>query len=689
MKTLVLAEKPSVAKDYARVLNCRKRNKSYFEGTRHLVTWALGHLVTLAEPHQYEAKYKEWRLEDLPMLPEKMKLQVIRKTSFQFRAIIDLMKRQDIDELIIATDAGREGELVARWIMKLGSWRKPFKRLWISSQTDAAILEGFARLKPGPSYNRLYDAAVCRAEADWLVGLNVTRALTCKFNLQLSAGRVQTPTLAMIVNREREIRQFKPRNFWTVRADFADYSGTWRDKAGNERLFDRAGADDIVCKVDGQQGVIESIKTETKSEPPPLAYDLTELQRDANIHCGFSAQKTLSLTQSLYERHKLVTYPRTDSRFITRDMVPTLPQRLKAVNVSPYDRWIKPLLQQPLKTGKRFVDDSRVSDHHAIIPTEQPVKLADLTADERRLYDLIVRRFITVLYPPHRYDLTTIITTVNGEKFFTRARVVRDPGWRKVTAAPAKKEGDSESLLPESILQKLQKGMPRPVKSAQVKPGKTQPPPRYTEATLLSAMESPGKFIEDEELRESIKQGGLGTPATRAEIIEKLLSNFYVERRGKELAPTSKGFQLVELVPESLRLPELTAEWELRLSRIAGGEEKPEKFMADIRRSAVELVNTVKADTSSIKLDNVTRNPCPMCGKMMLKVRDKKGFLLVCQDPKCGYRQEGGQGEAMSFRSSRKQSHMNKRLIDRYSDKNKKVGTTFGDLLESALDKKK
>jgi DNA topoisomerase-3 len=679
-----------VAKDYARVLKCHKKTKNFFEGPHHVVTWALGHLVTLAEPHHYNPKYKEWRLEDLPMLPEKMKLQVIRKTSFQFRAITGLMKRQDIGELIIATDAGREGELVARWIMKLENWRKPFRRLWISSQTDTAILAGFASLKPGPGYNRLYDAAVCRAEADWLIGLNVTRALTCKFNLQLSAGRVQTPTLAMIINREREIREFVPRDFWTVLADFGDYSATWQGKDGNTRLFERARADEIVQKVNGRKGAIESIKTETKFEPPPLAYDLTELQRDANIRYGLSAQQTLSMTQSLYERHKLVTYPRTDSRFITRDMVPTLPQRLKSIHVAPYDRWVKPLLQQALKPGKRFVDDSRVSDHHAIIPTEQPPNLSALTTDERKVYDLIVRRFIAVLYPPHRYDQTTIVTTVGGEKFFTKARVVRDQGWRKVTAAPAQKEGDDEALLPEQILQKLQRGMSKPVKSVRTKPGKTQPPPRYTEATLLSAMESPGKFIEDEELRASIKQGGLGTPATRAEIIEKLLYNFYVERRGKELLPTSKGFQLVELVPESLRLPELTAEWELRLSRIARGEEKPERFMTDIRQNAINLVKMVKADTSTIKLDNVTKTPCPICGKMMLQVKSKKGRLLVCQDPKCGYRQEEGQDESMGFRSSsRKQGHMNKRMIDKYTDKHKKAGTTFGDLLESALDKKK
>jgi len=427
MKSIILAEKPSVAKDMARVLKCGKKGKGYFEGSQFVVTWALGHLVTLAEPAAYDVKYKEWRLQDLPMLPEKMKLKVIRKTSHQFRTVTQLMKRSDIGQCIIATDAGREGELVARWIMKLGGWKKSVKRLWISSQTDEAIRQGFASLKPGKDYYNLFQAAVCRAEADWLIGLNVTRALTCKFNAQLSAGRVQTPTLFMIIEREKEIDVFVPKDYWTVEADFGDYFGTWRSKTGNIRIFDQTRALEIVEKAKGGMGIVMHVHMETKSEPPPLAYDLTELQRDANRRYGFSAQKTLSVLQGLYERHKLVTYPRTDSRYITTDMVDTLPQRLKAMGVGTYAALVKPLLKAKLSPGKRLVNNAKVSDHHAIIPTEQPLDLSKFDADERRLYDLIARRFISVLYPPYTYDQTTIVTLVQGGAFFI-------PGerWRKI-----------------------------------------------------------------------------------------------------------------------------------------------------------------------------------------------------------------------------------------------------------------
>ncbi|MEG3070705.1 MAG: DNA topoisomerase [Candidatus Syntrophopropionicum ammoniitolerans] len=334
MKTLVLAEKPSVGRELARILQCSRKTKGYIEGPQFVVTWSLGHLVTLAEPEDYDQKYREWRLEDLPMLPFSMKLKVIRQTSHQFRIVKGLMNRKDIRELIIATDAGREGELVARWIMVLANWKKPFRRLWISSQTDEAIREGFANLKAGTAYNNLYDAAVCRAEADWLIGLNVTRALTCRFNAQLNAGRVQTPTLAMIVNRESEIKQFVPIDYWTIQVDFGDYYANWTNKSGSSRIFNRLQAEKIAAKIKGHQAVVKDIQHTSKSEGAPLAYDLTELQRDANKRLGYSAQKTLSVLQNLYEQHKLVTYPRTDSRYITTDIVSTLTARLKSISVA-------------------------------------------------------------------------------------------------------------------------------------------------------------------------------------------------------------------------------------------------------------------------------------------------------------------------------------------------------------------
>lgn len=682
MKSLVLAEKPSVAREIARVLKCSNKGKGYLEGPQYIVTWALGHLVTLAEPDEYDKKLKEWRMEDLPMLPGKMKLKIIRQTSHQFQVVRGLMKRGDVKDLIIATDAGREGELVARWIMEMANWKRPFRRLWISSQTDKAILEGFAHLQPGSAYNSLYDAAVCRAEADWLIGLNVTRTLTCKFNAQLNAGRVQTPTLAMIVSRENEIKNFKPVNYWTFRVEFGDYFGDWRGRDG-ARIYDQAQATALEAKIKGQQGIIKDVKTEAKSEQPPLAYDLTELQRDANRRYGWPAQKTLAVLQDLYERHKLVTYPRTDSRYITSDIVPTLPVRLKGMSAGAYAALVKPLLEKPLKPGKRLVDNSKVTDHHAIIPTEQPLNLNALNQEEKQLYDLIARRFIAVLYPPYRYDQTTIITTVNGEYFHSRGKTVTDQGWKAVQYnAPDKKESDDDQM-PEQSLVKHQHGENTPIKNCKITKHQTKPPARHTEATLLTAMENCGKLVEDEELRESIKGSGLGTPATRAEIIEKLIHTSYIERHGKELVPTSKGVQLIGLVPPALRSPELTARWEQRLSDIARGKERKHAFINDIREDASQLVENIKIDAATYKADNVTKTKCPLCGRYMLLVNGKRGRMLACPERSCGYRQP----EKEDFNRMGSSSRANQRLIAKYSD-NEEIGTNLGELLKAALAEK-
>lgn len=722
MKSLVLAEKPSVAREIARVLGCHTKSKGYIEGPKYVVTWALGHLVTLAEPEDYDHRYKTWRLEDLPMLPNQMKLKVIKQTSHQFQAVRNLMKRGDISELIIATDAGREGELVARWIMEEAKWKKPFKRLWVSSQTDAAIKDGFARLKPGPAYNNLYDSAVCRAEADWLIGLNVTRALTTKYNAQLNAGRVQTPTLAMIVQREEEIKKFVPKDYWTVQADFGDYFGDWRDAAGQGRIFDQARAEALKAKIKGVKGQVAELKVENKTEAAPLAYDLTELQRDANKKYGFSAQKTLSTLQGLYERHKLVTYPRTDSRYLTTDLVPTLPGRLKSIAIGEYAALVRPLLNKPLNITKRLVDDSKVTDHHAIIPTDQFVQLSALDADERKLYDLIVRRFIAVLYPPLKYDRITLVTTVEGEKFFSRGKVVREPGWKAVYGKSLDQDvEEKEDALPEQVLQAQKKGDVKQVKDCKALKSQTKPPARYTEAALLSAMESPGKFIEDEELREAVKQSGLGTPATRAEIIEKIIHTDYVERRGKELVPTSKGFQLIDLVSAELRSPELTAKWEQVLSEIARGTGNKGKFMAGIRDYTVKIVKDVTTSARTFKADNISRVKCPDCGQYMLTVKGKKGRMLVCPDRECGHRQ-AAEPQISNFRcpqckkkmtvlekqtgrvvrcsncgfteklenfkanlqAARSGGRDTKKLIDTYGDK-EAIGTNLGDLLKAAM----
>lgn len=639
-KILVLAEKPSVTRDLARVLNCNQKGNGCLIGQKYIVTWALGHLVTLADPEVYNDKYKTWNLEDLPMLPDKMELAVIKETSKQYGIVRGLMKQPDIDELVIATDAGREGELVARWIIEKAGFKKPIKRLWISSQTDNAIKEGFSHLRPGKDFDNLYKAAQCRAEADWLIGLNVTRALTCKYNAQLSAGRVQTPTLAMIVQRENEIKNFVPKDYWTIEARANGFTLLWRDKAsGNTRLFDKAKAESIEAKLHGQTGEIIEIKKEAKSEPHPLAYDLTELQRDANKRYGYSAKQTLSIMQSLYERHKILTYPRTDSRHITTDIVPTLPVRLKAMAVGPYAAMAQSLLRNKLNTTSRLVDNSKVSDHHAIIPTEQPVRLSELSNEERNIFDLVAKRFLAVLSPACQYEQTTVRVEAAGEQLFARGKVMKSLGWKAVYDDRGSQDDYSDDEDREQSLPPMQKGDRLKLLTVKSVNRKTKPPARYTEATLLSAMEHPGKHIEDEALREALdRSSGLGTPATRADIIEKLFSTFYIERKGKEIIPTAKGIQLIDLAPSELRSAELTAKWEQQLYDISRGKADAISFMNHIRAHASKLVSAVVASTEAYRHDNMTRTRCPECGKFLLEVNGKKGRMLICQDRECGYR---------------------------------------------------
>ncbi|MBN2443023.1 MAG: DNA topoisomerase III [Spirochaetales bacterium] len=690
MKSLILAEKPSVGKEIAKVLGCTKMQKGFVEGNKSVVTWALGHLVTLADPHDYEERYKEWRMEDLPMLPEKMKLKVIKKTYHQFNVIKNLIKRGDINNVIIATDAGREGELVARWLLKLAGNRYSIERLWISSQTKKAILDGFAHLKPGKDYLNLFEAAVCRSEADWLIGLNVTRALTCKFDTQFTAGRVQTPTLAMITERDNEIKNFVSKDYWIITADFGDYKGLWKDEKGNARFFSEDKAGQIVGKVKGQTGEIVTLKADKKKEYPPLAYNLAELQREGNRRFGYSAKQTLSILQTLYERHKLTTYPRTDSRHITEDMVPTLNDRLKAINISPFSSFVKPLLRQTLSPGKQFVDNAKVSDHHAIIPTEEPVHLDRLSGEERRIHELIVKRFIEVLYPPCSYIQTHLVTQVAGECFHTKGKEIIDPGF-KVVSSKLYTQTDTEDQtddLPEQKIMSLKKGDKRAVRDCTTERLKTQPPSRYTEATLLTAMEDAGRFLADKKLKESIKQGGIGTPATRADIIEKLFYNNYIERHGKLIFPTTKGMKLISLVPEKLKSPRLTAEWELRLANIEQGLENKSEFLRDIRKNARELVGEIRENQASYTPDNVSNTPCPVCGKKMLTFKGKKGMMLVCPDRNCGYRTSEKETRGEWFKKSKKEQYINKKLIDQYSDHSKETHS-LGDLLKQAMEKKK
>ena len=636
-KTLVLAEKPSVARDIARVLGCKGKGDGCINGDKYVVTWALGHLVTLADPDAYDDKYKAWRLEDLPMLPEKMKLVTIKQTSKQYRIVSALMKRPDIDKLVIATDAGREGELVARWIMMKAHCKLPAYRLWISSQTDRAIKEGFQNLRSAKEYDNLYYSAQARAEADWLVGLNTTRALTCKYNASLSAGRVQTPTLALIVQREEEIQNFVPKLYYTVKGDFGAFKGTYRDGKGNTRFSDKAFAESLQKSILGRSYSVTRLEKATKKQNPPAAYDLTELQRDANKKYGYSAKQTLSLMQSLYEYHKVLTYPRTDSRYITDDIVATLPERLRAMAVGPYQASAMRLARGKIET-KYIVNNAKVSDHHAIIPTEQSPNLSKLSYEERNIYDLVVRRFMAVLSEPFQYDEVKIEIAADKGSFFVKGKTPVKQGWKEFYGTLDEDEDDDSDDKAQS-LPPLKQGQALSLKGIKIAEGKTKPPARYTEATLLSAMENPTKQITDKTLKAVIEStSGLGTPATRADIIEKLFDNFSIERVGKEIHPTAKGKQLVRIVPEDLKSATLTAKWEQQLQNISQGKQSMKKFIGEMREYSTSLVSKVIVSDAQYNHENATKDKCPVCGKYLLEVNGKKGKMLICQDRECGYR---------------------------------------------------
>lgn len=638
-KTLVLAEKPSVGREIARVLGCRRGGDGFLEGDRYVVTWALGHLVELAAPEVYDKAWEKWDMLTLPMLPEHMKTVVIKETTRQYKAVANLMKRGDIGELVIATDSGREGELVARWIMEKAGWKKPAKRLWISSQTDKAIREGFQNLRPARDYDNLFYSARARGEADWLVGLNVTRALTCKFNAQLSAGRVQTPTLALIVDREEEIRHFVPKEYYTVSVKTPGFNATWRDRSGQARTFDKARAEALAAKLSGKTGVLTEVRKTYKQTPPPAAYDLTELQRDANKKYAYSAKETLSIMQSLYEVHKVLTYPRTDSRYLSDDVVGTLPERLRSVMVDEYKPLAAEIMRnRPLQT-RFLVNNAKVTDHHAIIPTEEAPDLFRLSGPERNIYDLVVRRFLAVLLPPFEYEETRLTLTVDGETFTAKGKIVKNQGWKAAYSRFSLEEDEEDGEEREQNLPQLRQGDRVQIVSARANVGHTAPPKRFTEATLLTAMEHPMSQVKDREQSKILEEtGGLGTVATRADIIEKLFSAFYIERRGKEIVPTSKGVQVVGLAPADLRSAELTARWEKRLGDIAQGREKEQAFVGEMRRYAAKLVSEVKGSDATYKHDNVSREKCPDCGKFLLNVQGKRGKMLVCPDRECGYR---------------------------------------------------
>ena len=695
MKSLVLAEKPSVAREIARVLGVKNTTKNYIEGKDYVVTWALGHLVELKMPEDYDPKYRQWRMEDLPIIPEKMDLKIIRKTAEQFQAIKNLAKRKDIQELIIATDAGREGELVARWILEKIRWKKPVKRLWISSVTDRAIREGFRQLQPGKNFEPLYQSAVCRAQADWLIGLNVSRALTVKYEDPLSAGRVQTPTLSLLLKREQEIQTFKPVPYWTLAAEIGQFRAHW-EKNGESKIYSAEEADRLLLKVAGKKAVVTSIERKEKTETQPLPYDLNELQRDANKRFGFSAKKTLNVMQSLYERHKLVTYPRTDSRYLTTDMEGTMEERLQALSGA-YSEFVRPLLANHGKVlARRVFNNAKVSDHHAIIPTEERPNLDQLNADERKIYDLIVYRFLTLFFPPYRYESIRIQFSIGGETFIAREQMITDIGYKKLSTGH-----DSDKTFDEPF--RLAEGHSLSVKKVEREEKMTEPPSRWTEADLLGQME---KY-------------GLGTPATRADIIERLIETEVVERQNGKLIPTPKGKQLIELVNDELKSPELTARWERELEQIARGKADPEVFMDNIRKQTVRLVREIQLSRKTYRAPNLTGSKCPECGSFLKERNTKEGKILVCSNFQCGYRRrkepklsnrrcphchrrmEIHEGKAGTYFQCRPCNMVEKmeetkqavsrqeerRLLQKYAKKEDSFGINLGELLKQALER--
>ncbi|WP_238942576.1 DNA topoisomerase III [Planococcus beigongshangi] len=635
MKSIVLAEKPSVARDIARVLGCNQKGNGFLEGKQYIVTWALGHLVTHAQPEQYNNDFKEWKMENLPILPKPFKLVPIKQSMKQYNAVKAQLSRGDVKDVIIATDAGREGELVARWILEKTNTRKPVKRLWISSVTDKAIKDGFNNLKDGKAYENLYQAAVARAEADWVVGINATRALTVKYNAQLSTGRVQTPTLAMIAEREKQIRNFQPKPYYGMQAITNEAAFTWTD-GNSTQSFDKEKIDRLFQKLDNtHEGTVTDIKITPKKQPAPPLFDLTELQKEAYKRYGWSAKETLNTLQNLYERYKIVTYPRTDSKHLTSDMKDTLKDRIKAVQTGPYRPLAATILKSPVAPQKGVIDDAKVSDHHAIIPTEENPPLHELSANEHKLYDMIVTRFLAVFYPQYEYDQTTVKLTAGDETFQAKGNTVRNEGWKRIYKDD---EADGDTTLPP-----FEKGQTLKIKGISLTEGKTKPPAFFNEGTLLSAMENPAQFMagESKELIKTLGEtGGLGTVATRADVIDKLFNTFLIEKKGKDLTITSKGRQLLELVPEDLKSPKLTADWEQQLTKIAKGQMKKETFMKEMVLFAEKSVSDIKKSDRKFKHDNVTGKMCPDCGKPLLEVNGKRGKMNVCQDRECGYKKQ-------------------------------------------------
>src|SRR5215218_2798390 len=605
---LIITEKPSMGRDVAAALGASRRGEGFISGADEIVTWCVGHLVELDDPESYGERLQRWRLEDLPILPDEFRYHAQERTLDQFNVIRALLGREDVTTVVNAADAGREGELIFDLVYTLAGCRKPVERLWISSLTRDAILEGFRRLKPAEEYRGLRDSAHSRQRADWLVGINATRAQTLRARRAghqgvYSLGRVQTPTLALIVERDAEITNFVPKDYFEVVADFrapgGEYAGRWFGKEGSR--FDRKEeAEAVARKVEGKVGAVKSVEKKAAREKPPLLHDLTSLQRAANVRYGFTAARTLELAQTLYEK-KFVTYPRTSSRHLSKAVAEEIEAHVRAASVGPYVPFIEKILAggKP-KLTSRHVDDKKVTDHHAVIPTKQQINAAALSPDEKRIYDLVARRFLAAFFPDAELERTTVVTEAEGERFITRGTVVLKAGWREVEPpgrggaksgeAGAKRPGEEEEEE-SAELPALKAKDPAEVLNAEAQAKQTKAPPRYSESSLLGAMETAGKKVEDEELRLAMKEAGLGTPATRASIIETLLKRDYVTREKKSLAATAKGAALIKMLPSPLlKSAELTGRWEQKLSRMARREYGLDSFMVEVRAMVSELV---------------------------------------------------------------------------------------------------
>jgi DNA topoisomerase-3 len=653
-KTLVIAEKPSVGRDLTGVLpGSFTKHEGYLESDNHIVTWAVGHLVQLAEPDEYDAKYKKWKMADLPIVPDRFRLVVRDERSRKQMSVISReLGRTDVATVVNACDAGREGELIFAWLYEKAGSKKPVERLWLSSMTKAAIKQAFGDLRPGEEFGRLEEAARSRSEADWIVGMNATRAATIRlrssFDGAVSLGRVQTPTLAILARREVEIREFKPEKYWLVDATFDPQQGEkgrayqGRYHAGAKpRLPSAAEAEAIVAAVQGQAGEITKLETTTKKERAPLLYDLTSLQRDANTRYGFSARRTLAAAQRLYEEHKALTYPRTNSRFLSTDMIGEI--QPTAGGVGKNREYAKPAAYvtglDVLPLG-RVINDAKVTDHHAIIPTRSEHRVEKMSDDDKRVYDMVVRRFLAVFHPDAVWENTRLETTVAEHIFRTRGRVLVEPGWRSAygeVAAGSESRSDDDDEGADQTLPKLERNERVDTREVAAAEKETKPPRRYSDASLLGAMEAAGKELDDDELREQMKDSGIGTPATRAAIIERLIDVGYIERDGRSLVCTEKGLNVIRLLDgHALTSPGLTGDWERRLTQIEQGEESRERFMGDIADFARSTVTELDAKLKDVRIPRANLGPCPVCGHDI--VENRKGFSCWSrEDPGCGF----------------------------------------------------